>query len=192
MREGIGLNRAQDAGASARLFLALWPDERVRAALATLVREFGTACGGRGVRPANLHVTLVFLGDVPVSRIAAIIGALDGIRAEPFTLELDSCGYWRHNRIVWAGAAQCPLPLRRLVDALAVALQPHGFRQEERRYTPHVTLLRDARRAPGTGLPRSIEWIIEEFVLVQSVRRERMPGYDILKHWPLRDAASER
>jgi 2'-5' RNA ligase len=170
----------------------LWPDERVRAALATLVREFGAACGGRGVRPANLHVTLAFLGDVPVPRIASTIGALDGIRAEPFVLELDSCGYWRHNRIVWAGAAQCPLPLRRLVDALAVALQPHGFQREERSYTPHVTLLRDARRAPKTGLAQSIEWLIEAFVLVQSVRRERMPGYDILKRWPLRYAAGER
>lgn len=149
------------------------------------MREFGAACGGRGVRPANLHVTLAFLGDVPVSRIAAIIGSLDGIRAEPFALALDSCGYWRHNRIVWAGAAQCPLPLRRLVDALAGALYPHGFRQEDRAFMPHVTLLRDARRAPRTGLSQSIEWVIEEFALVQSVRRERIPGYDILKRWPL-------
>ncbi|MGQ0751137.1 MAG: RNA 2',3'-cyclic phosphodiesterase [Betaproteobacteria bacterium] len=182
----MGLNREQDAGAASRLFLALRPDERVRTALAALVREFSTACGGRGVRPDNLHVTLAFLGDVLASRIPSIIGSLDGIRGEPFVLELDSCGYWRHNRIVWAGAAHCPPPLQRLVDAMAGALHPHGFQREPRGYVPHVTLLRDARRGPGTGLSQSIEWCAGDFVLVQSVRRERTPAYEILERWPLR------
>jgi 2'-5' RNA ligase len=150
------------------------------------VREFSAACGGRGVRPANLHLTLAFLGDVPVSRVPMIMEALETVHGERFVLELDSCGYWRHNRIVWAGAAQCPPPLSRLVDALADALHPCGFRREAREYRAHVTLLRDARRAPRAGLFQPIEWRTSGFVLVQSVRRERPPAYEILKVWPLR------
>lgn len=150
------------------------------------MREFGAACGGRGVRPANLHLTLAFLGAVPVSRVPAIMDALDAVHGERFVLELDSCGYWRHNRIVWAGAAQCPPALSRLVDALADALHPYGFRREAREYRAHVTLLRDAHRGPMTGLSQPIEWRTSDFVLVQSVRRERTPAYEILKVRPLR------
>jgi 2'-5' RNA ligase len=150
------------------------------------VREFGAACGGRGVRPAHLHLTLAFLGDISVSRVPAIVDALDAVHGERFVLQLDSCGYWRHNRIVWAGAAQCPPALSRLVDALADALHPLGFRREAREYRAHVTLLRDARRGPRAGLSQPIEWRSSDFVLVQSVRRERAQVYEILKGWPLR------
>ena len=186
-REGIGLNRAQDAGAAARLFLALWPDERVRAALATLVREFGAACGGRGVRPANLHVTLAFLGDVPVPRIASTIGALDGIRAEPFVLELDSCGYWRHNRIAWAGFASCPEPLSDLVDRLGQSLAGCGFPREDRPYVPHITLVRDARRSPGRRRIEPLAWPVTHFALMESMPDGRAVRYEVLGQWPLLD-----
>lgn len=150
------------------------------------MREFGAECGGRGVRPANLHLTLAFLGDVAVSRVPSFMDALDAVHGERFVLELDSCGYWRHNRIVWAGAAQCPPALSRLVEALADALHPHGFRREAREYRAHVTLLRDARRGPRAGLPQPVEWRASDFALVQSVRRERTPAYEILKSWPLK------
>ena len=185
MSEGSGLNSAQDAGAAARLFLALWPDERVRAALGTLVREFGAACGGRGVRPANLHVTLAFLGDVPVSRIASIVAALDGVRAEPFALELDSCGYWRHNRIVWAGVKECPDVLSELVKRLERGLVGAGYRLTQRPYVPHITLLRDAHRAPAQNRFAPVTWSISEFALVESVQLDNSQLYEVLQSWPL-------
>ena len=168
------------------------PPAGIRAVLGTLALELQRSCGGRAMAAERIHLTLNFLGETPRALIPRLAAEADRLQGRRFELLADHAGYWRHNRIVWAGAAQCPLPLRRLVDALAVALQPHGFQREERSYTPHVTLLRDARRAPKTGLAQSIEWPIEAFVLVQSVRRERMPGYDILKRWPLRYAAGER
>ncbi|MGQ0523613.1 MAG: RNA 2',3'-cyclic phosphodiesterase [Betaproteobacteria bacterium] len=179
----MALNGRPDAGAAVRLFFAVWPDEQARAALGALARELSVDCGGRAVRAANLHLTLAFLGDVSAPRMPLIAQAVDAIRVEPFALEFDECGYWRHNRIVWAGATQCPPALRVLVDALGEALQAHGFRREGREYVPHITLLRDARREPKTGMARSIGWRARDFTLVQSVRRERALAYEIVRSW---------
>lgn len=169
------------------MFFALWPDEQARAALGTLIRELSVDCGGRAVRAANLHLTLAFLGDVPAPRIPLIAHTVDAIRVEPFALEFDECGYWRHNRIVWAGATQCPAALHELVDALGETLQAHGFRREVREYVPHITLLRDARRAPKKGMDGPIGWRAMGFTLVQSVRRERVLAYEIVRSWSCGD-----
>ena len=33
------------------------------------------------------------------------------VAADAFELDLSVLGYWRHNRIVWAGTAHTPAPL---------------------------------------------------------------------------------
>ncbi|MDH5265059.1 MAG: RNA 2',3'-cyclic phosphodiesterase, partial [Betaproteobacteria bacterium] len=63
----------------ARLFFALWPDAAARAALADLARATANRYGGRAVPAANLHLTLVFLGEVDPARIAALRRAVDGL-----------------------------------------------------------------------------------------------------------------
>ena len=52
-----------------RLFFALWPDELVRANLARQRIDLARTSGGRPTRPATLHVTLVYLGDVAGSQL---------------------------------------------------------------------------------------------------------------------------
>lgn len=159
----------------------MWPDDEVRAALASLGREFNAECGGRPVRAANLHLTLAFVGDVSTARIPSLAKAMEEIEAAPFLLELDSCGYWRHNRIVWAGATQSPPALHQLVASLADRLSSFGFRREAREHVPHITLVRDARRAPRSGMLHPIAWPAREFALVQAVRRDGAVVYERLE-----------
>ena len=154
---------------TARLFFALWPDDRVRTALAALAREYCAECSGRVVPAANLHLTLAFLGDV---------------KSRSFQLSIDTRGYWRHNRVVWAGAAQCPAALRGLLVKLADLMRANGFRHEAREYVPHVTLLRDSRRAPTIPVPAPIAWDVDDFALMRSAQRGRSSGYDIVHRWP--------
>jgi 2'-5' RNA ligase len=157
----------------------------VRAALAELARSLHRECGGRTVRAPNLHLTLAFLGDVPVRRVADLVTVAEAIGGSPFELAIDTHDYWRHNRIVWAGAAQCPSPLRDLVARLGRGLQAAGFQCEARDYAPHITLLRDARRAPVSQFAGIITWRASEFALVRSARRDGALVYEIVTRWLL-------
>ena len=157
----------------------------MRRRLADLAQELCRECGGRKVRPSNIHLTLAFLGDVPLERIADLVIMAHAIDAVPFELAIDSQGYWRHNRIVWAGAARCPPSLRDLVAGLGRALQARSFRCDARDYVPHITLLRDARRAPEPYRAATIVWRVAGFALVRSARRDGALGYEIVNRWPL-------
>lgn len=149
-----------------------------------MAREYSAQCGGRAVRGANIHLTLAFLGAVPASRIAALSTIASGIAAASFTLDLDRTGYWRHNRVVWVGVRQCPLPLRQLAGALAESMRANGFRHETRDYVPHITLLRDARRGPASPMPAPLAWQVSNFVLVRSTPGTASSEYEIIGRWP--------
>jgi 2'-5' RNA ligase len=137
------------------------------------------------VRSPNIHLTLAFLGDVPVERIDDLATMARAIGGSPFDLAIDTHGYWRHNRIVWAGAAHCPAPLRELVARLVRALQATGFECDAREYVPHITLLRGAHRAPHSHWAGTIVWRAAEFTLVRSARRGGALVYEIVNRWSL-------
>jgi RNA 2',3'-cyclic 3'-phosphodiesterase len=138
------------------------------------------------VHSPNVHLTLAFLGDVPAGRVVDATAAADEIAVPPFELRIDTRGYWRHNRIVWAGAARCPPPLRDLVARLTGMLGAAGFQCETREYVPHITLLREARRAPLLQINEAIAWRAKDFVLMRSVHRDAVLVYDIVQRWPLK------
>ena len=169
----------------ARLFFALWPDDRARDALANLARDAHAECGGRQTKPEKIHLTLVFLGDVGCDRIARLKALASAVRGSPFELELDTLGYWRHNRILWAGARRSPPALTDLVAALCAGLASEGAYEEDRPYVPHITLLRNARCAPGKRAACCVAWHVTEFALVESVRRGGADLYDTIGKWPL-------
>lgn len=175
---------------SARLFFALWPDDGVRAALSEIAVACAAECGGRRVPTANIHLTLAFLGEVDIERIPEVSALADAIRGRPFEWVLDTCGYWRHNRIAWVAASETPPALRDLAKQLTASLRGRGLRYETRDYVPHVTLVRDARRAPKSPQPAPIVWTVNEFVLVRSTTVRQSPAYEILARWRLQRAAA--
>ncbi len=170
---------------AARLFFALWPGDTVRAALARLARTVHKQCGGRIMLERNIHLTLLFLGNVSIERIADLHALAGTVEAPPFDWMVDTLNYWRHNRIVWAGAAQCPAALHKLVAELTQRVRSAGFRCEDREYVPHITLLRDARRGPATPTAGQVAWDAGDFVLVQSLRRDGATVYEVVGRWPL-------
>lgn len=136
------------------------------------------------MRRDTLHLTLAFLGDIPTERVAEARGVADAITTGPFDLTLDGLGYWRHNRILWAGG---PVPPRLtfVVDALGDGLRAAGFTLDARPFVPHVTLLRDARCAELPGQPQSISWPVRELVLAESRLSSGGARYEIIGRWPL-------
>jgi 2'-5' RNA ligase len=163
----------------------LWPDAGSRRELSCLAAAIKGECGGREVQATDIHLTLFFLGTVPPERIAAVREAAQTIAAAPFRLAIDRLEYWRHNRIAWAGTQRCPAELSQLVARLQAALEPHGYAAEHRPFVPHVTLVRDALRAPRTVAAPALEWTARDFALVQSTPSRR-PRYETLERWALK------
>jgi 2'-5' RNA ligase len=173
------------AGARTRVFFALWPGLAVRSALAEAAAGAQAECGGRATALSKLHVTLFFVGEVERARIGVLESCAGAVRAEPFELDMGVLGYWRHNRIVWAGARQSPAALGSLAAQLTANLALAGIAAEDRPYVPHVTLVRNARAATTHTRLNPPAWDVREFVLVESVRAASASRYEVLARWPL-------
>src|SRR6202011_1944277 len=94
----------------------------------------------------NLHITMLFLGEVDNRDLMAVCRAVDeAARAQPaFELSVEGTGCFpnmRRPRIVWIGVGQGAPEVRALHDALEGPLLELGcYRREERQFTPHVPL----------------------------------------------------
>ena len=184
---GLGLARPP----AARVFFALWPEAALQRELGRRARAIERASGGRATRTENIHLTLVFLGDVAVARLPDLCAAAGGVTGEPCALALDRLGYWKHNRIAWAGTSAMPPPLAALVAGLEASLAAAGFAFDRRPYVPHITLVRQARAAEPARFDR-LDWPCREFVLVQSARDAQGARYEIIGRWGLAGAGPSR
>lgn len=127
-----------------RSFIAIPIADPARTAVvAYLERLRGTVGGVAWTRPENLHLTLKFLGDIPVGRVKSLTDRLHavGVVTAPFTLQIVGVGAFPNlarPRALWIGvAAPALLPLADAVDAACVA---ERFAPDERGFRPHVTL----------------------------------------------------
>ena len=166
-----------------RLFFALWPDDAVRAQLAHWSRELHATCGGRPTRVENLHLTLAFIGGVEEARAGEVERAANEVAPRAISLVLDEPGYWKHNRIAWAGASVVPPALEALVSELRGALEKSQIHFDVKSFVSHVTLLRDAREPRAMPALEPIEWRLAGFALVQSVTSPGGSRYEIRKSW---------
>jgi len=166
-----------------RLFFALWPDDAVRAELARWSRELHALCGGRATHPENLHVTLAFLGSVEEAHVAEVERAAGEVAMQAASLVLDRPGYWKHNRIAWAGPSLVPPELAALVSGLRGALAKSRIGFDTKPFVSHATLLRDAREPRATPELAPIEWRLSGFALVQSVTLPRGSRYEVRRSW---------
>lgn len=171
---------------SVRVFFALWPSAAERAALAAWQPPLRELCGGRAMLAANLHNTLVFLGNVAERRLEALQLAAQEVEAERFDLRIDQARYWGHNHIVFAAPHETPPRLAKLAHDLEQSLERHRFRFDRRDYKPHVTLLRHAKWTdqPLPGMP-AVHWPVRDFALVQSPP-EGEAIYRVLAKFPLK------
>ncbi len=151
--------------ASRRLFLALWPDQAVCAALQQVGRAWPWPAGATRYLHNDWHVTLHFLGAVDETRIAKLLPVL-ALPFEPFTLALERPEAWPRGLVVLCPCA-APVALLALQQHLGQALLSCGVSVEARVYRPHLTL---ARRA-AVPLPQQVEpvtWRVQDYWLVES------------------------
>jgi 2'-5' RNA ligase len=170
-----------------RLFFALWPDEAVRAQLAGWARALHVICGGRATRAENLHLTLAFLGSVDEARVAEVERAAGEVAPRSGLLVLDTPGFWKRNRIAWAGASAVPTEIESLVRDLREALGRSRIGFDPKGFVSHVTLLRNACEPRAMPELEPIRWRSDGFVLAKSATAPS-GRYEILNSWRRREA----
>jgi len=136
----------------------------------------------RQVPDHNLHLTLLFLGNQPAGRLAAICSAADSVRNAGFMLHLDRFGWFSGARVAWLGGAANE-PSAKLVDDLASLMRQLGLRFEHRAFVPHITLFRQVARQPVFPEPPPVAWSIDGFSLIESIPSR---PYQVLRTWPLK------
>jgi len=130
--------------AQPRLFIAIDPPEGLRTAYAALRRSLPEAPGLAWADPAQLHLTLRFLGETDEITAATVRGGLGQIAFAPFRMVTSGVGFFpgdRDPRVLWLGVNHDErlLVFKAQVDK---ALAARGFPRENRRFSPHITLAR--------------------------------------------------
>ncbi len=185
-------------GESIRLFVALELPARARAALGDIVARLRPAAGPnvRWTDPKGIHLTLKFIGEVPVAQLEPIRGSLAGVRdAEPIEAAFRGLGWFpnaRRPRVLWAGVeAGAELPA--LAAKIERALEPLGIARESREFHPHLTLARikaDAglehlrNEAERLGAPEFGRASYREFDLMQSTLHPKGAIYTRIERFP--------
>jgi 2'-5' RNA ligase len=129
-----------------RTFIAIELTAQVRAFLADCQGHLKRAGGDvRWVRPDLVHLTLVFLGDVPADMLADLERCVREAAAPFAPLALRVQGVSRFPprglpRVVWVGIGEPTGRLTELQKALAGATAAFAEKVEDRAYTAHLTL----------------------------------------------------
>ena len=130
--------------------------------------------------PDDYHITLKFLGDVPVANQAGLIASALPVAAlnVPFEVGLAGSGAFpalMRPNVLWAGVQDSPR-LTALAASLDTALATGGYPPELRPYRPHVTVARcRPRTAEAWPLPSERpfpSWRVMRFVLMQTLPPE--------------------
>jgi 2'-5' RNA ligase len=196
-----------------RTFIAIDLGQAIRDRCVALQEVLGRAGADvKWVEPENLHVTLLFLGEVVDRDVPTLCQAVaDGCAGqEPFVLAVEAVGCFpnpRRPRTIWVGVGAGTQEVCALHDALEPPLLALGcYRREERQYTPHITLGRvkgdrgraHAQRGEGlaAALARQAGWRageteVREVRVLSSELTPRGPVYTVLSRAPLSGRVGE-
>ena len=139
-----------------RCFVAVELPDPARAAVIRYLRELRpTVSGVAWTRPESLHLTLAFLGDVPVPvipdlrlRLATALA-----RSERFAARVVGVGAFPslvRPQVLWVGV-EAPA-VGGLAAAVRGACIAAGLPHDDRRFRPHVTIGRVRTRRVGSDL----------------------------------------
>jgi 2'-5' RNA ligase len=169
-----------------RLFVAIVIPEPVRNEMAAVQRELKPLALGdvRWTNPEQMHLTLKFLGNVPVGSIGAvnnsIAEACAGVR--PFNLRAQGLGFFpnaRQPRVIWVGFEGDETVLAGLQTRVERRLAPFVEKPGAENFLAHATLGRFQkyrRHKTEQLLPRALalrvhvfgEWQVEDVSLFRS------------------------
>ncbi|MFJ9623858.1 RNA 2',3'-cyclic phosphodiesterase [Streptomyces sp. NPDC101181] len=152
-RPDAATGRPADAAAptaTTRVFVALAPPDDAKDELAQELRPaYETYSRMRWNRIEDWHITLAFLGELPVDVVPRLMSPLAALAARhrPTRLALHGGGHF-DERVVWSGVTGQLDELHRLAADVRAVTVECGADFPARPFRPHLTLAR-ARRGDG-------------------------------------------
>ena len=131
-----------------RLFVAIPMPETVRNEIIGVQQELQRLVSRDAVRwtkPEQFHLTLRFLGDVPVERVSALQEAVNAVCRGSSALHLRAQGVGffpnaRSPRVVWAGVNDGEGRLADLQKKIEGAVGPFAEKPSSEKFAGHVTI----------------------------------------------------
>ncbi len=179
-----------------RTFIALDPGKAVRDRMVILQEKLKQSVSDvKWVEPSNLHLTLLFLGDVDQRDLASVCRIVSDQTSQtpqfPMTVETAGCfPNLRRPRVLWVGVGEGAQEICTLHDAIEQPLLDLGcYRREDRKFTPHITLgrvKRDVRMDDlSAALAKRADWkagetTVKELVVMSSELTPDGPIYTVL------------
>lgn len=179
-----------------RCFIALEAPSAAQSCLADRLRLLRSQPGVKWVEERNLHLTLLFLGDVDSVRVPEIESCIESCTADcrPFQLALRGLEIFppRSPRLVWASLAQQDAQFFALHKELLGALRREGFTPDAKPLKLHITLGRIKHALPvslereilASALDTSVQ-AYDTLTLYRSVLKPEGPVYHVLKQYKL-------
>lgn len=148
-------------------------------------------------KPENFHITLKFLGEIPVPLLERVARSLEAISLPPFSVELRGLGAFpneRRPRVIFVKVAGGSSELTNLAEKVEEVTARLGFPRERRPFVPHATVARVKRLGPRFSFCELAEKYaanllgtvnVESFKLKKSVLTPSGPIYSDLKVYKL-------
>ena len=151
------------------------------------------------VKRENIHLTIKFLGNIHEERIKEIKGAIEDATKgiSPFYLRPFGLGAFpnpKNPRVIWVGIDKSK-PLEKIYKELQRGLEKLRFKEEDRAFSPHLTLGRIKRPAHGRHLSDAIKkyknfsapsFLVQDIVLFKSELHPKGAKYTALERVSLK------
>jgi 2'-5' RNA ligase len=139
-----------DESESRRLFIAIELPATLRQRVSEHINRLRCLVPGARaswVREANLHLTLKFLGDVPLASVESISQAIKNTAdaVAPFEIIVGGCGVFPTSgkpKVLWIGIDDPSHELARLYEAVEQNCEAAGQPRDQRLFRPHLTIAR--------------------------------------------------
>lgn len=144
-----------------RAFIAIELPQNIKDAIERQTVRLRQTLGNDLVRwvPAqNMHVTLKFLGDIAASHVEFLkqMLARESESHQQFDLQIGGLGSYptsKRPRVLWVGL-HAPADLASLQKSIEAGACRLGYEQEERPFSPHLTLGRVRQNLSPADLPK--------------------------------------
>lgn len=144
-----------------RAFIAIPVPKAVIQVLDDAVKNLDSCIGENvgWVRTEGIHLTLKFMGNIETGIVERVLEAMSAVVSQfsPFELAISKLGVFpnpRRPRVLWSGVHGEIETLAALQSAIDGALGELGLRQEQRAFSPHLTLGRVRRDVADRQLQR--------------------------------------